>query len=227
MRGPQENKRSGGLISTLFASGGTLLAGGALTIILFLILPVLQDIGKQKHDAHMLLTSVDTVEPPPPPPTVEAKKPEPPPEEPPPPELSETAPPLDLSQLELALNPGTGDGLSGDFAVKLAVAGPADNAAQTGEDLFSLADLDQTPRVIMQPPPQYPADMKKKRIQGTVHVLFIVDKAGRVTEPKVQKSDNPAFDAAALTAVKRWRFEAGKKGQPVPFRMRVPITFAL
>jgi len=99
---------------------------------------------------------------------------------------------------------------------------------QSSDDIFSLADLDQAPRVVFQPAPQYPQEMKKKKIQGTVHVLFIVDKDGRVKEPKIQKSDNPAFDNPALGAVKRWRFEPGKVGgQAVQFRMRVPITFAL
>jgi len=202
--------------------------GVALTVALFLVLPILENIGRPEEKADLQLTSVDAVEPPPPPPEVQEQKPEPPPEEAPPPELTETAPPLDLSQLELALNPGTGDGLGGDFVVKLSVAGADGGGMQSSDDIFSLADLDQAPRVVFQPAPQYPPEMKKKKIQGTVHVLFIVDKDGRVKEPKVQKSDNPAFDNPALGAVKRWRFEPGKVGgQAVQFRMRVPITFAL
>lgn len=228
MRFGQEKRRKSGALAQFLASGGTLLLGVALTVVLFLLLPVLQDIGKQKVDTDTLLTSVDTVEAPPPPPEVQEQKPEPPPEEAPPPELTETAPPLDLSQLELALNPGTGDGLGGDFAVKLSVAVTDGGGMQSSDDIFSLADLDQAPRVVFQPAPQYPPEMKKKKLQGTVHVLFIVDKDGRVKEPKVQKSDNPAFDNPALGAVKRWRFEPGKVGgQAVQFRMRVPITFAL
>jgi len=225
-----QNNRSGGdLFGRFFVSGSTLIMGAALTVVLFLLLPVLQDIGHQEKKADLELVSVDTVEAPPPPPVVEEKREEPPPEEePPPPELTEHAPPLDLSQLELALNPGIGDGVGGDFAVKLTASGAGETAVQEHEDIFSLADLDQAPRVIMQPAPQYPSEMKKKKIQGTVYVLFIVDKDGRVMAPKVQKTDNPAFNTPALSAVKRWRFEAGKKnGQPVPFRMRVPITFAL
>ena len=224
-----QNKRcNGDLLRRLFASGGTLIVGALLTAGLFLLLPVLQDIGHQDTKTDLELVSVDAVEAPPPPPVVEEKKEEPPPEDAPPPELTENTQPLDLSQLELALNPGMGDGVGGDFAVKLAVNGSGTDAAQASEDIFALADLDQAPRVILQPAPQYPPEMKKKKLQGTVYILFIVDKDGRVTEPKVQKSDNPAFDTAALNAVKRWRFEAGKKnGQPVPFRMRVPITFAL
>ncbi len=229
MRFGQETRRKSGLLARLFASGGTLLLGVALTVTLFLLLPVLQDIGKQKVDTDIQLTSVDTVEPPPPPPAAQEKKEEPPPEEAPPPELTESAPPLDLSQLEMALNPGVGDGVGGDFAVKLTVAGAEGGGGmQASDDIFSLADLDQAPRVVFQPAPQYPPEMKKRKIQGTVYVLFIVDKDGRVTEPKVQKSDNPAFDNSALGAVKRWRFDPGKVGgEAVQFRMRVPITFAL
>ena len=226
-----QNNRSGGdPFGRFFISGGTFIVGALLTVGLFLLLPVLQDIGHQEKKADLKLVNIDTVEAPPPPPVVEEKKETPPPEEeePPPPELTENAPPLDLAQLELALNPGMGDGVGGDFAVKLATAGAGEATAQAHDDVFSLADLDQAPRVIMQPAPQYPPEMKKKKIQGTVYVLFIVDKDGRVVSPKVQKTDNPAFNTPALTAVKRWRFEAGKKnGQPVPFRMRVPITFAL
>jgi protein TonB len=144
-----------------------------------------------------------------------------------PPELKETAMPLDLSQLEMALNPGDGDGIGGDFAVKLSVA-TASGSIQAGEEIFSLADLDQEPRVVFQPAPQYPPELKKKKIQGTVHVLFMVEKDGRVKDPKIQKSDQAEFDTPAINAVRRWRFEPGKRnGQPVPFRMRVPLTFAL
>ncbi len=229
MRFGQAKKGPGnGLTARLFASGGSFALGAALTVALFLLLPVLQNVGKQKHEKDLMLTSVDTVEAPPPPPVVQEKEEEPPPEEPKPPELTETAPPLDLSQLEMALNPGMGDGLGGDFAVKLTVATAEGAGTQSSDDIFSLADLDQAPRVVFQTAPQYPPEMKKKKIQGSVHVLFIVDQNGRVKEPRVQKSDNPAFDAPALGAVKRWRFEPGKVGgKAVQFRMRVPISFAL
>lgn len=205
------------------------LIGGGLTLALFLVLPMLENIGRQEDKNDVKLTTVDTVEQPPPPPVVEQQKQEPPPEETPQPELTENAPPLDLSQLELALNPGMGDGAAGDFAVKLpATEGLGGGKNSSSEDIFSMADLDQAPRVIFQPAPQYPPDLKKKKIQGTVYVLFIVDQDGRVKDPKVQKSDNPGFDAPALQAVKKWRFDPGKVGgKAVQFRMRVPLTFAL
>ncbi len=145
------------------------------------------------------------------------------------PELKEAPAPLDLAQLELALNPSLGDGGGSDFLSRApaVLSGHAAAAADAAtEQIFALADLDQAPRVVFQPAPEYPAALRKQKLDGTVHVLFMVDRTGRVDSPIVQKSTNPAFEAAALQAVKRWRFEPGKRnGEPVVFRMRVPITF--
>lgn len=160
--------------------------------------------------------------PPPPPPPME--EPEPEEEEPPPPALAEEAPPLDLSQLELALNPGTGGGWGGDFAVRLQGVGAREDAV---DEIFSLADLDQKPRVMYQPAPQYPPELRRKKAEGTVYVIFMVNEQGRVVEPRVQKSSHPAFEKPALEAVRKWKFDPGRRGgKPVRFRMRVPITFA-
>jgi len=103
-----------------------------------------------------------------------------------------------------------------------------DAAAQAEADsIFSATDLDQQPRPVFQPPPDYPAELKKKKIEGTVFILFIIDKNGRVQNPIVQKSAHSALDTPALKAVRKWRFEPGRrKGQPVQFRMRVPVSFA-
>jgi len=202
----------------------TALGAIGMTLVFFLILPLLQAMN-QPPRADVVLQEVDTVDlPPPPPPLEEEVEPEPE-EEPPPPELNESAAPLDLSQLELALNPSFGGGLAaggGDFAMKL------NTAIGAGDDvdaLFSMADLDQEPRVIYQPGPAVNAKLRKLA-PATVYVLFVVDERGRVTKPIVQKSTDPAFERAAVAAVKQWRFESGKRnGEAVSFRMRVPITF--
>jgi len=188
-----------------------------------MLLPVLQHIAKAPQ-ADTDLRTVDVAAlPPPPAPEIEEPPEEPEPEEEPP-KLNEQDAPLDLAQLELALNPGFGSGV-GDFAVKLNDGKGVDR--KEAEAVFSLEDLDQPPRVRRQIAPEYPAELRRKKLSGTVYVIFIVNKQGRVEQAKVQKSTNPAFDAPALKAVKRWRFEPGRKnGKPVQFRMRVPITFA-
>lgn len=79
----------------------------SLTLAVFLILPFMQAIAE--GDKQVMLIPVDNFVPdrPPPPPEPE-EEPEPEENEPEPPKLAEESQPLDLSQLELALNPGFG-----------------------------------------------------------------------------------------------------------------------
>jgi protein TonB len=205
-----------------------ILGAAGLTLAFFIVLPLMQTISRPPTD-DLLLQSVDVADvPPPPPPPEEERKEESEPEEKPP-ELVEAPPPLDLSQLELALNPILGDGLlgSGDFAVKLSTA-VANSSGQGGGDadaVFSIADLDQTPRPIYQASPTLTSETRRKA-PGKVNVIFIVDEGGRVVDPRVRSSTDAVFEQPALNAVKRWKFEAGKRaGKPVRFRMLAPITF--
>jgi|WetSurMetagenome_2_1015567.scaffolds.fasta_scaffold05683_3 periplasmic protein TonB len=93
------------------------------------------------------------------------------------------------------------------------------------EDILSLNDLDQQPRVVFQAAPVLTVPMRAQ-VPATVRVIFIVDAGGKVTNPIVQQSSNPLFDDASLAAVKQWKFEPGKhNGKEVAFRMSVPITF--
>lgn len=194
----------------------------ALTLALFLILPLMQIISAAPAE-RMVIQTIDAVDIPPPPPPPEEEPEDEPEEEPEPPELTEEAPPLDLSQLEFALNPGFSEGLlAGDFAMKLDTV-TADS--EQVDALFSLADLDQKPRVMYQPSPTITPQVRRAA-PGTVNIIFIVDEKGRVQNPSVQSSTAPVFEGPALAAVKQWKFEPGKRnGQPVRFRMRVPITF--
>lgn len=206
----------------LLQQSGYLGASVVVSFALFMILPVLQVITKPPtKDLTIRAVDVANLEPPPPPP-MEEQEPEPE-EEPEPPPPAVDAQPLDLSQLELALNPGDGGFGGGDFAINLAGVAGGDEEVDA---IFSLSDLDQKPRVVYQPAPIYPPELARKNMQGTVYVLFIVDKTGRTRDLKVQKSTHPAFNNPALKAVKQWKFEPGKrKGKGVQFRMRVPITF--
>jgi protein TonB len=190
--------------------GGLVLAVG-----MFLLLPLLESITSTSRD-DMIVQSVNTANvPPPPAPPVEEeeKKDEEPPPEPEPPKLADEAPPLDLSMLELALNPGMGGGVGGDFAVQLPVsAASASGGSEGGVAIYQVS-------------PQMSAQLKKIA-PGTVYIVFVVDQRGRVENPVVQSASDPAFEAPALAAVKQWKFEPGKRnGEPVRFRMRVPITF--
>ena len=215
-----KQRKTDGRFKPLAHGAGVVLGAVTLTLVCFLVLPLLQMINLPPT-ADLVVQSVDTALPPPPSPPPEKTEKEPDPEEKPP-ELMEDAPPLDLSQLELALNPGDGSGLAGEFANQLS---PLTSSGKDVEALFSMADLDQKPRAIYQPGPVLNKQVRQKA-PGTVYIIFIVDQRGRVENPIVQKSSDPVFERSALAAVKQWKFEPGKRnGQPVRFRMRVPITF--
>ncbi|MCC6356347.1 MAG: energy transducer TonB [Verrucomicrobiae bacterium] len=197
----------------------------AFSVAVFLVLPLLQVIGGGggKDD---LLRLVDVAQLPPPvapqepPPEQKQEEPEPEPDQAPP-------APLDLSQLELALNPGA---VGGDGAGMIAdLTRAAFSRAAEGvdvEEVFSASDLDQPPKVVNQVKPNYPPELRKQEITGRVLVAFTVLADGRVTNVRVDQSTNPAFDQAALAAVRQWRFEPGQKGgKSVSFRMRIPISF--
>ncbi len=206
----------------MFHQTVVLVGAAGLTLVFFLVLPLTQTLTKPPS-SDLLVQNIDTakLEAPPPPPEMEQEK-EPEAEDKPP-ELNEAAPPLSLSQLELALNPTLSEGwVAGDFAVKL---NTVVSDTQNVDALFSIDDLDQKPRVIYQPTPSMTKEMRKKT-PATVYIVFIVDPQGKVSNPIIQKSSDSIFDQPALNAVKQWKFEPGKRnGQPVRFRMRVPITF--
>jgi protein TonB len=203
----------------------TLAAAPVAALAVFLVLPVMQTIGSPAPN-DLMVRNVDIGNlppPPPPPPQVEPEEEEPPP---PPPQLVQEAPPLDLSQLELALNPVAGEALFGDFTVKLVSQLADGEGGEEVDRIFSLAELDKRPNLVYQRMPSYPPQLRREKRQGTVYIIFLVDTLGRVLKPKIQKSTDPAFDRAALDAVKQWRFEPGTRdGQKVQFKMRVPITF--
>lgn len=193
----------------------------AITVLYFLILPLLETLARPPtKDLEVRQIDVADEPPPPPPPEVEEEQEE---EQDNKPQLDSAPEPLDLSQVELALNPVSGGGLGSDFAIDLSKhSGPMTGAAAA----ISLSELDQKPRAIYQPNPRYPQELQKRGISGTVYVMFVVGENGRVQNIKVQKSTHKGFEKPVLDALKKWKFEPGRrKGKPVPFRMRIPITF--
>lgn len=94
--------------------------------------------------------------------------------------------------------------------------------------LFNATDLDRTPRAVSQIPPSYPYSMKNAGIAGLVLVDFVVDSSGQVTSAHVVHASQPEFEEPTIRAVLRWRFEPGtRNGRKVPFRMQVPVSFAV
>jgi len=194
-----------------------------LTAAFFLLLPLIKAITKSPQaDTTLLQVDAGVLPPPPPPPPEEDQPEEEEQDEPPPPELSEETQPLSLDDLSSAL--GGGPGAFGGPGLGLDLDSITGGGGG-GDDLFSVNQLDQKPRCTQQPLPTLTPKLAKQG-PATVYVMFIVTAQGNVQNPMVQKSTNPEFNQAAVSAVKRWKFDPGMKdGEPVSSRMRVPISF--
>jgi protein TonB len=92
--------------------------------------------------------------------------------------------------------------------------------------IFDISKLDQPPVVVVQGNPQYPFEMRRAGISGSVTVDFIVDTQGNVRNAYAITSTQSEFEVPAIQAVNKWRFRPGKKsGHMVNTHMQVPISF--
>jgi TonB family protein len=106
------------------------------------------------------------------------------------------------------------------------VATPTENAAE-GDGTLAPSPSERTqPRPIHQVQPDFPPGQELNNEPGNVVLEFTIDEAGRVRDPRVVSSSNPAFEQPALTAVRDWRFEpARQNGQPVACRAIQEFNF--
>ena len=202
-----------------------LLAALVMTAFLYFVLPLTQLLSASGR-SRLTLTRVDVSLPPPPPPP---PKPPPPPEEKKEeqkPELREQPRPLTLSQIEMALNPGIGSAMQGDFSLDFArMDAMPDTVAEMR--IFELAEVDRTPEAIRTVDAQYPPRLWADRVGGSVIVEFVVDDAGAVRQAKLRRgAPYPEFNRAAIAAVEQFRFSPGlKDGLPVRVRMDREFEF--
>jgi len=94
--------------------------------------------------------------------------------------------------------------------------------------IYELGQLDQRPVARVQVAPTYPASLRRKEITGTVNISFVVDERGDVQSARVVSSDHNGLEEPALAAVRKWKFQPGRKaGRAVPVRLEIPIAFNL
>ena len=75
----------------------------------------------------------------------------------------------------------------------------------------------------------YPEDAKKAGIQGKVFIKFVVNKEGKVINPKIARGVSPSLDKEALRVVgnlPKW-IPGKQRGKNVSVEYTVPINFAL
>ncbi|MGJ8651929.1 MAG: energy transducer TonB [Opitutaceae bacterium] len=205
------------------AATGTFVGIG-VSAMLFLAIPLTQIFTEYKK-APEEIDALEMAPPPPPPPLDEPPPPPEPEQEEAPPELDTPPPPISLDQLDMALNPGTGGSLSGDFALPSFEVGSKDLG---GLEIFDIGDLEDKPQPRKQTAPRYPSEARRKRLQGFALAEFIIDENGDVSAVEIKQASDSVFEQPTIEAIRTWKFTPGQKdGRAVKTRTRVKLPYTI
>ena len=84
-----------------------------------------------------------------------------------------------------------------------------------------------SPVVIREVKPEYPADVMREGIQGTVALEGVVQIDGTINNIRVTKGIDERLDYEAVKALGDWRFRPGQKdGQAVRVRISIEMSFS-
>jgi protein TonB len=103
-------------------------------------------------------------------------------------------------------------------------------SASSAASQASPAGTDETlPAAFDNPPPAYPSEALRRRIEGTTVLRIGIRRDGTIEFVAVATSSGHALlDDTAIEAVRRWRFTPGRRsGVAAPFVVRLPIDFRL
>ncbi len=101
-------------------------------------------------------------------------------------------------------------------------------AAPRGEVVELPPVPDTQPVPVFRPTPVYPDTARDAGIQGRVVLRMRVGRDGRVVDAQIHHSTHPLFDAAALDAGRRWRFEPARlRGEAVEATVYLPVLFRM
>jgi len=195
---------------------------------LFLMIPLTQTLDAQPREIlEYREVAVSTPPPPkaPPPPNASENSVQ---EVPQKPQLEQSQPRMELSQLEVSLNPGMGASLS--MGVQQMQFDTQIDIVAEIERIFEFEDLPQPPRIINQSQLRYrfPADLSRRGIREVkVVVEIIIDEAGKVDVRKILSSTHPgsSADEEARSVAARARFTITKvDGKAVKVRAKFPLV---
>ncbi len=136
-----------------------------------------------------------------------------------------------LQAQTLAVEPPSGPearssaGSNGDATATSKAPGPSPAQSAPGE-IRTGGHLQQA-QLIFRTVPTYPPNARRVGVEGTVHILCLVDRDGTVKR-LAATSGHPLLRDAAVQAVRRWRFNpASLNGMPVEMELEVDVKFTL
>ncbi len=116
---------------------------------------------------------------------------------------------------DLSLGEGDGAGVS---------------SAGTGfsDGIYEEGETDEPPMAINRTPLAYPLAAQRARIEGTVELVFLVTREGRVQNIEFTQVPHKMFEQPIRSTIQSWRFKpAMLHGVPVAVRVRQRVDFNL
>jgi TonB family protein len=132
--------------------------------------------------------------------------------------------PLMIEALSANLEVGPGD-FKAEFSLNN--YNPVASGFQ-GELVFALHELDRTPNVLKRGVLHYPANLKRRGLEGEVKLLVQIDEKGKVQVLEVISSTHPDFIESSKKAAEGSTYEAPKRnGELVQVQFYLPIRYSL
>ena len=99
----------------------------------------------------------------------------------------------------------------------------------TGGGVYRPGGAVSAPRLLEEVRPRYTTDAVRRKLQGTVVMEVVITSEGCPSQIRIVKSlDRGGLDDEAVSAVRRWRFEPGRRADvPVDVLVVIELTFSL
>lgn len=117
-----------------------------------------------------------------------------------------------------------------DFSGVGVEGGRADGIAPAPDQVYEESAVDETPRLLAAPPPDYPILLRDAGITGRVLLQAVIDTTGKVdpASVKVVQSANPAFDIPSQRWILKALFRPARiRGRAVRVLVNMPIDFSI
>lgn len=105
--------------------------------------------------------------------------------------------------------------------------GPLPAVQPEPEKIYELHEV-KAPVALYKPQPQYPSHLVRTRMRATVVVRCVIDRNGRVRDPRLVLASMPPFNKAVLDTISTWRYTPGSRnGVAVETYLDVTVEFAV
>jgi len=117
-----------------------------------------------------------------------------------------------------------------DFSGVGVEGGRADGVEPAPDQVYEETAVDETPRLLAAPPPEYPTLLRDAGVTGRVMLQAVIDTTGKVdpASVKVVQSPNPGFDTPSRRWILKALFRPARiRGRAVRVLVNMPLDFSI